>query len=174
MILGDLAEHFLIDIRDQMLQTHDTALSCLKRLSVFSVHRTKTKEFQAGLFFYKASLACAAEHLDEMHLLTLVHHIDDFVRIKQLAALDDGRKVGRRIKRSSVGFQNDARRHFLRVRILCDIHDQCALIHVRIAFFFHFFYHLRYIRLRVRLFFPEIKLYVQISVVLLQVRDRNI
>ena len=132
------------------------------------------KEMQAGLFFYKAGLACAAEHLDEMHLLTLVHHIDDFVRIKQLAALDDGRKVGRRIKRSSVGFQNDARRHFLRVRILCDIHDQCALIHVRIAFFFHFFYHLRYIRLRVRLFFPEIKLYVQISVVLLQVRDRNI
>ena len=43
MVVHDLAVHLFIDLTDQILQTHDSTVTCLKRLAVFSIHRTESQ-----------------------------------------------------------------------------------------------------------------------------------
>ena len=174
MVLRNLTEHLFIDICDQMFQTHHTALTGLKRLAVLAVHCTEAKELQTGILFDQSGLSRTAEHLNEVHLLTFVHHIDDLIRIKQFPALNDRRQICRRIKSSAVRLQDDTRRHFLCIALLRHIDNQRTLIHVGIALFLHFFYHFRNVRLCIALLFPEIKFYVQIAIVLFQICNGNV
>ena len=101
-VLCDLFIHLFCDLADQVLKTHNAAFSCLKRLAVFSVHGTKTKEGKLGLRFYKTGLSCAAEDLDKMKLLTFVNNVKDLIRLEQLHTLYNCGKVCSSIKRCPV------------------------------------------------------------------------
>ena len=96
-ILHDLTIHFLINICDQIFQTHNAAFSCLKRLAVFSVHGTKTKEGKLGLRFYKTGLSCAAEYLYEMHALTLIRQVNNGIRVVILHTHHNRSKICRTV-----------------------------------------------------------------------------
>ena len=76
---------FLINVCDQVLQTHNTAFSCLKRFTVFSIHGTETKEGKLGLRIYKTGFSCAAEYLDKGELLTFVYNIKDLIRLERVS-----------------------------------------------------------------------------------------
>ena len=41
-VVCDLLVHFLLNLSDQILQTHNTTFSCLKWFAVFSIHGTET------------------------------------------------------------------------------------------------------------------------------------
>ena len=41
-VVHDLLVHLFVDLTNQIFQTHHAAFSCLKRLAVFSVHRTES------------------------------------------------------------------------------------------------------------------------------------
>ena len=87
--------HFLIDLGKQYFQTHYAALSGLERLSVFSVHGTKSEEFQLCFRFDESCLSRTAEYLGKIQFLTLVHHIDEHIRIIVFHTPYDRCKVGR-------------------------------------------------------------------------------
>ena len=54
----------------------NTAFSCLKRLTIFSVHCTKSKECKFCLRFYNSCLLRTTEYLHKMQFLTLINNID--------------------------------------------------------------------------------------------------
>ena len=68
-IAGNLPIHLLIDIRNQILQTHDTALTGLKRLPILAVHGSEHEMNHGGVFLYIAGLFGHPEYLDKMQLL---------------------------------------------------------------------------------------------------------
>ena len=101
-VLDNLMEHLFVNICDEIFQTHNTALSCFERFSVFSIHGTKSKERKFRLRFYKSGLSCTAEYLNEMKFLTFVYYIKNFIRIKEFDTLYDRCKICCGIQRSSV------------------------------------------------------------------------
>ena len=44
LVLRDLFEHFLVHTLKQILQTHNAALTGLKRLAILAVHRAESEE----------------------------------------------------------------------------------------------------------------------------------
>ena len=80
-VVHNLLIHLFVNLTDQILKTHHTAFSCLERLAVLSIHRTKSEEFQLGLRSYNSCLLCTAEYLDKMKFLTFIHNIDHFIRL---------------------------------------------------------------------------------------------
>ena len=165
----DLAIHFFVDLFDQVFQTHNAAVTCLERLSVFAVHRAEAKEGKSGIILYQFCLLCTAETLDKVQFLTFIYHVEDLIRMIQFHSLDDRRKVCRIIEGSPVRFQDHARRDFLGVRLFFDIYYKCSVIDIGITVIFEVFYHIRDVRLCIGLAFPEIKRYIQTFVILLQV-----
>ena len=85
-----------------MLQTHNTALSCLEGLAVLAVHCTETEESQLRLRADNAGLASGTEYLCKVHLLALVHDIEHLVRMVQLLALNQRGKIRRRVQGSAI------------------------------------------------------------------------
>ena len=169
MVFHDLAIHFFVDLFDQVFQTHNAAVTCLERLSVFAVHRAEAKEGKSGIILYQFCLLCTAETLDKVQFLTFVYHVENLIRMIQFHSLDDRRKVCRIIEGSPVRFQDHARRDFLGVRLFFDIYYKCSVIDIGITVIFEVFYHIRDVRLCIGLAFPEIKRYIQTFVILLQV-----
>ena len=101
-VLYDLCEHFLINIGNQVLKAHNTALSCFERFAIFSIHSTEAKEGKPCVFFHKTGLSCAAEDLDKMKLLTFVNNVKDLIWLEQLHTLYNCGKVCSSIKRCSI------------------------------------------------------------------------
>ena len=66
LVIHDLFVHLFIDLRNQSLQTHNAAFSCLKWLSVLAVHGTKTDELEFCRIRYDTGLSCTAEYLDKV------------------------------------------------------------------------------------------------------------
>ena len=118
-----------------MLQTHNTALTCLERTTVLAVHRTEAQEDHRRIFFDDARLLRHTEYLDKMKLLALVHNIDVVIRLEIFFSLNDGRKVGSRVEGRTIGFSYDTRRIFLRIPFLCDIDNQRAIALIGKTFF---------------------------------------
>ena len=118
-----------------MLQTHNTALTCLERTTVLAVHRTEAQEDHRCIFFDDARLLRHTEYLDKMKLLALVYDVNVAVRMEILLTFDDRRQIGSRIQRRTVGFADDTRRIFLRIPFLCDIDNQRAIALIGETFF---------------------------------------
>ena len=97
-------EHLFVNICDEIFQTHNTALSCFERFSVFSVHGTKADKGKNGIIIHQFCFSCTAETLYEVKLLTFVCQIADLVRLVQFHTLDDGCQVCRIIQSCSIGF----------------------------------------------------------------------
>ena len=57
-----------------VFQTHDAALTGLEGLAVLSVHGAEAQEPKPCLRLYDSRLFRAAEYLDKVHLLALIHH----------------------------------------------------------------------------------------------------
>ena len=165
-----LLQHLFINVRQKVLKTHNAALPGLEGLAVLPVHGAEAKELQSGIFRHQPTFPGTAEHLYKMHLLPLVHHIDDPVRMIQLHPLYDGRQIRGRIERSPVRLQNHTRGHLLGIRFFPDIHHQSAVAHMGIPFIPHLLHHIRDIGLYVRLPFPQVKIHVQIGIISLQIR----
>ena len=127
LLLLNLLIYLLIDILDQVLQTHNTALTCLERTTVLAVHRTEAQEDHRRIFFDDARLLRHTEYLDKMKLLALVYDVNVAVRMEILLTFDDRRQIGSRIQRRTIGFADDTRRIFLRIPFLCDIDNQRAI-----------------------------------------------
>ena len=167
-------EHFLIDICNEVFQTHNTAISCLKRFAVFAIHGTEPKERKLGLRFYKTGLSCTAKYLNEMQFLTFIYYIKDLIRIKKFYTFYDRCKISSRIKGSSVRFQKHARRNLFCVTFFFYINNQCTLIFISKSLIFHLLHHIRNVRLCIRFFLPEVKWHIQIVVVSLKVCHGNL
>ena len=75
----------------------------------------------------KPGLLRHAEDLLKVQVLPLVSQVHIFLRVIILLTLDDGGKVGRGVERRAVGFDENAGRDLLRVRLLLHRHDQRAL-----------------------------------------------
>src|SRR5699024_9704788 len=101
-VLHDLAVHFFVDVRDQCFQTHNAALSRLEGLAIFAVHGSESQEGKLRILFHQTSLPRAAEYLDEMELLALIHHIEDLVRMIKLHPLYNSGEVRSRVQGSPV------------------------------------------------------------------------
>ena len=156
-VLNDLMEHFLIDICNEVFQTHNTTISCLKRFAVFAIHGTEPKERKLCLRFYKTGLSCTAKYLNEMQFLTFIYYIKDLIRIKKFYTFYDRCKISSRIKGSSVRFQKHARRNLFCVTFFFYINNQCTLIFISKSLIFHLLHHIRNVRLCIRFFLPEVK-----------------
>ena len=61
----------------QIFQTHNAAISCLKRFAVFSVHGTESDMGQFHIRSDESGLSCTAEYLYEMHALTLIRQVNN-------------------------------------------------------------------------------------------------
>ena len=85
-----------------MFQTHHAAFSGLERLSIFSVHRSEAKERKLCILAHDSGLLRAAEYLDKMKFLTLVNHIDHFIRMIKFFSFNQRCKVCGIIKRGTV------------------------------------------------------------------------
>ena len=109
-----------------------------------------------------------------MHLLTLIHHIDNLVRIKELPALYQGCQVGGGIQGRSVGLQNHAGRNLLGIGVFLDVYHQRALALVSEALFLQLLHHIRDVGLGIGLALPQVKFYIQVRVIALQVGHRHI
>ena len=166
-ILRDLLVHLLVDVRNQVFQTHDAALTGLEGLAVLAVHGAKAQEPKLCLRLYDSRLLRTAEHLDKMHLLALIHHIDDLVRIVKLPALHQRRQIRRRVKRSPVGFQNHAGGNLLRIRLFLYVHHQSAVALVCVALLFQPLHHVGNVGLGVGLALPQIEIHIQVRVIAL-------
>ena len=92
-ILPDLTNHFLIDLLDQGFQAHDPAFSCLKRLSILTIHGAETNMHQLCICIYQSSLPRAAEHLFKIQFLPLVRQIDHLVWVVLCHAIQDRRQI---------------------------------------------------------------------------------
>ncbi len=102
MVFRDLFIRFLVNIGNQRFKAHDAALPCLKGLAVLAVHRAKAQKIKLYLFADNARLFCAAEYLFKMHVLTLINDVNQLIRIKLPAALNERRQIRRRIEGSTV------------------------------------------------------------------------
>ena len=171
-VLHDLLIHFLVDLADQPLQTHDPAFSGLKRLAVLTVHGSEPYERKLCVLRHQMSLLGAAEYLDKMKLLTLVHYIDDLVWMIVLLTLYNGSQICSGIKRRAVGFQDHTGRDFLCVAFFLHIYNQGSLVHISVTFLFQIIHQLRNIRICVGFAFPQVKIHIKLCVILLQVCDR--
>ena len=109
-----------------------------------------------------------------MHFLTFIYHIDDLIRVVELHTLYNRSQIRGRIQRSSIRFEQHARRYFLGVCIFLHINDQCIITHISISAIFHLLYHIRNIWLCIRLALPQIKIHFQVCIITLQVCDRHI
>ena len=101
-VLDDFLIHLIGDFRKQPFQPHHTALPGFERLAVFSVHGAKAKEIQPGIFLHQLRLSGTAEYLGKVKFLTLVHHIDNLIGMKQFHPLHDGGQVCGIVQRSAV------------------------------------------------------------------------
>ena len=172
---ADLGEHLRIDVRDQGLQTHNTALAGLKGLAVLAVHGAETDVDKLCVRADKAGFSCRAENLCEVQLLALVSDVDDLVGMIVLHAFLDGREVCCRIEGGAVGLEDDTGRDLLGVCLFCDVDDQCSLALVGIAALLHIFDHARDHGMDTGFTLPEVKGYIQVLVVAFHVRhgDRD-
>ena len=173
-VVHDLLIHLVIDLTDQILKTHNTAFSSLKRLTVFSVHCTKSKECKFCLRLYNSCLLRTAEYLNKMQFLTFIYNIDHLIRIIQFLTFYQCSKVCCIIQCSSVGLQDHTRRNFFLVRLFCNIYNKSSLVIMCKSFLLEHLNHIRNVSLGIRLTFPEIKVYTQSLIVLLQVCYRYI
>ena len=107
-----------------------------------------------------------------MHLLTLVCYILDLIWLIQFHTFYDGRKVSRGIQRCPVGFYNDTWRYFLGIGVFFYIYHVSTLIFMGKTVILHLLYHVRDIWLCIRLTLPQIKGYIQLAIILLQVSHR--
>ena len=91
-----------MDLLNQLFQTHDSALTCLKWLSVLSVHGAEAQENHGGIFLHNTCLLSHPEYLLKVHSLAFIHHVNIAVRLKILFPFHNGCQIGCGIKRSSV------------------------------------------------------------------------
>ena len=167
-------EDLFIRLLDQLLETEHTTLAGLKRLSVLAVHRTEADEAKLLLRTYEACLPCHTEELGIVEGLPAVRDVDVLIRMIQLLTLDDGPEVRGRIQCRTVRLTDHAWRNLLRIVLLCDVHHQCALGLIRKSFINQVLNQTRNVLLRVALSLPEVEVNVEVSVVLLQIRDGNL
>ena len=173
-VVHDLLIHLIINLTDQILKTHNTAFSCLKRLTIFSVHCTKSKECKFCLRFYNSCLLRTTEYLHKMQFLTLINNIDHLIWIIQFLTFYQCSKICCIIQRSSVRFQNHTRRNLFFICLFCNVYYKRTLIIMCESFLLEHLNHIRNICLGICFTFPEIKIYTQSLVVLLQVSYRHI
>ena len=117
--------------------------------------------------FYITGLLRHTEYLLKVKLLTLVCNVNILNRLKILLTLDDGSQVRGCIQSSSVRLADDTRRQLLGVGRFGDVYNQSALALVCQAFVLQILDQPRNVLLCVALSFPELKMNVQIAVVLL-------
>ena len=122
-VIHDFLEHLFIDFSNETFQTHNAAFSCFKRLAIFTIHGSKSHKGKFCIFIYHIGFFRTAEHLDKMQFLTLVYHINDFIRMEIFHTLYNGSQICSIIKGCPVWFQNHARRDFLGVRFFFYIHN---------------------------------------------------
>ena len=89
-------------------------------------------------------------------------------------SLFNGRKIRGAVEGSTVRFQDDAGRNFLRVRLLLHIHYKRALALVGETFLFEFLHHAVDQILNIRLPFPQIKFHIQLIIISLDIRKGHI
>ena len=94
--------HFFIDLFTKCLQTENPAIPRLKRLSVFSVHRTKTDKYKSDFRSCDLCFLCHTEHLRKMQRLAFICQINDLIRLEQFLSFYNCSKIGRCIQRSTV------------------------------------------------------------------------
>ena len=171
MVIHNLPVHFLIDAGNQLLQTHNAALSRLEGLAVLAIHGAEAQERQLCLRFYQPGLSGAAEHLGKMQLLPLVHHIDE---------LDPDDRSSHRSTRwlPDPWYCTGKRR---RISGSCRaespwcpyplLHPPPVRPHSSWAkpLSFSILHHLRDIGLRIRFTLPQVKIHIQVLIILLQV-----
>ena len=102
LVLRNLLEHLLIDLIEEIFQTHNATVSGLKRLSILTVHCTESDMGQLYIISDKSGLSCTAEYLDKMHTLSLVSQINNTVRIVILHTHHNRCKICRTVERSSI------------------------------------------------------------------------
>ena len=78
---------------NQIRQTHHPTGSCLKRLSILSIHRSKSNKRQFRIFRNNSRFLCTSEYLYEMQLLTFICHINDLIWMIKLFSLYQSCKI---------------------------------------------------------------------------------
>ena len=102
MIFRDLFKHLLVDLTDQVFQTHHTAFTCFKCMTIFSVYGTKSQEYKIQIITDDLCLSCTAEYLFKVKRLSFIHNIDNLIRIDFLTAHHQCCKICCIVKRSTV------------------------------------------------------------------------
>ena len=105
--------------RDQVVQLHRPAGAGLERLAVGAVHGAVADMLQLGLAG-QLRLLRGAEHLLEMAVLAVIHHIQDQIGIIGPHPLDHGGQVGGAVQHAAFRFHQDQRRHRLLVAFFRD------------------------------------------------------
>ena len=122
----------------------------------------------------QSCFSCTAEDLLKVQILPFISDINHPVRMVLPHPVNDRGKIRSIIKRGSIRLQNHARRYLLCIRLLFHIHHKGPLADISIALLFHVLHHIRYQILYIRFPFPEVKVYIKLFVVFLQIRHRYI
>ena len=166
--------HLFLCIANQNFQTRDASLSGLIRLSVLSVHGAEPDKNQHGLRQHHLRLSSGTEALDKVKILSFIHHIYNFIRMKIIHSLLDGSQIRRGVQSGAVRFEQHAGRDFLLVRLLRNIHYQCPLRLLGISALFHVFDH-RCNNIVDRGFSPpEIEIHIQQIIIAFDIRHRDV
>ena len=105
-------------VSDELLQTHDAALTGLEGLAVLAVHGAEAQMLQLSGFGDNAAFAGGPEDLLEVQGLALVGDVEDLVGGEILHTLDHGGQVRGGVDGGAVGLHQDHGRNFLLVGLL--------------------------------------------------------